>query len=818
MKADLHVHSKFSKRPSQWILQKINCPESFTEPRRLYDIAMKRGMSLVTITDHNTIEGAMEIAHLPNAFISEEVTTYFPDDKCKIHVLAFNINETQHRQVQKARKNIFDLVAYLQDEQVVHALAHPLYSTNDRLTEDHFEQLLLLFKTLELNGARDGWHNDVVEWVVRHLGPTDIQRLSERYGISPGFAEPWRKNLIGGSDDHSSLCIAHKYTRVENASSIASFLEGIQAQGAEPCGRESTPRTLSHNLYSIAYQYYKEKFKLHRHTHRDMFLCFLDRFLQGNDQETGVLSKLYFHWHHHTRPKKGKGRLALQDLVRDEAHKLIWNNPQLRDIVNRGNGKQGDLDGKWFDFVNHVSNRVLLHFGDRLLDHLSGANFIDLFSSAGSAGALYAILAPYFLAFSLFTKDRQLTQRIAGRFNYPQMPVPHASTDPNVAHFTDTFSGINGVALSLQQQVRLASETGKHLTIITCEDTHAEDRPGVKYFSPIGYHELPEYPEQKLFYPPFLEMLDFCFEQRFTHIHSATPGPIGLAALAISRILKLPINGTYHTSLPQYAAYLTDDSAMEDLMWKYVLWYYAQLDFVYVPSRSTGDELIEKGIPAQKIRQFPRGINIRRFHPSKRDPQFFQKHADSSCFKLLYVGRVSREKNLPILVEAYKSLLQTMDNVVLIVAGEGPYLRSMKQELNGTPCWFTGYLKGEALSTLYASADLFVFPSTTDTFGNVVLEAQASGIPVVVTDAGGPCENMVDGETGLMVPADDVQAMLECIRTLAQDPLRAKAMGRAARKYMENRSFESAFDQTWRMYDPYEVMHMPSTRTFAEAI
>jgi len=106
MRADLHVHSKYSRRPSQWFLQKMGCPESFTEPLNLYRIARNRGMSLVTITDHNSIDGALEIAHLPGTFISEEVTTYFPEDKCKVHVLVYQITESQHEDIQKLRQNL----------------------------------------------------------------------------------------------------------------------------------------------------------------------------------------------------------------------------------------------------------------------------------------------------------------------------------------------------------------------------------------------------------------------------------------------------------------------------------------------------------------------------------------------------------------------------------------------------------------------------------------------------------------------------------------------------------------------------------------
>jgi predicted metal-dependent phosphoesterase TrpH len=105
MKVDLHVHSKFSRRPSQWILQKINCPESFTEPSKIYRKAKEKGMSLVTITDHNCLEGSLAIAHLPDTFVSEEITSYFPEDGCKIHVLAYHITEAQHREIQQVREN-----------------------------------------------------------------------------------------------------------------------------------------------------------------------------------------------------------------------------------------------------------------------------------------------------------------------------------------------------------------------------------------------------------------------------------------------------------------------------------------------------------------------------------------------------------------------------------------------------------------------------------------------------------------------------------------------------------------------------------------
>ena len=169
LKSDLHVHSKHSKRPSEWILRKIGCAESYTEPKRLYEIALDRGMDLVTITDHNTLEGSLEIAHLENTFVSVEVTTYFPEDRCKLHVLVYGLNEQQFEEISRIRENVFDLVKYLNSENMTHALAHPLYSVNEKFNTEHMEQVLLLFKNFELNGSRDDYQNRILIQILDNL-------------------------------------------------------------------------------------------------------------------------------------------------------------------------------------------------------------------------------------------------------------------------------------------------------------------------------------------------------------------------------------------------------------------------------------------------------------------------------------------------------------------------------------------------------------------------------------------------------------------------------------------------------------------------
>jgi glycosyltransferase involved in cell wall biosynthesis len=224
------------------------------------------------------------------------------------------------------------------------------------------------------------------------------------------------------------------------------------------------------------------------------------------------------------------------------------------------------------------------------------------------------------------------------------------------------------------------------------------------------------------------------------------------------------------------------------------------MSLVLVPSHSTASELAEKGIAREKIRVFPRGVDTNLFHPARRNGSLDAICKAPNALKMLYVGRISREKNLEVLARVFRSLIESGKNVSLIVVGDGPYREQMEQTLRDTPSVFTGYVQGEALASIYASSDLFVFPSTTDTFGNVILEAQASGLPVVVTDCGGPQENMIHGETGIVVAGKNEVALLEAIAVLLDDPDRLKRMGRTARELVERRTFDGAFEQTWQLY------------------
>src|SRR4051812_25413476 len=202
-RCDLHIHSRFSARSEEWLFRRFDFPDSYSDPRELHRLLRERAMDFVTITDHDTIEGNLAIADLPGTFISEEVTTYFPQDPCKIHVLVWGISEAQHGEIVELRDNIFDLQSYLQRQAIAHAVAHPLYSINGKLDASHLERLVLLFKHFEgINGLRDRLLSDLGRELLAGLTPEKIEAWANQHDLAPTHPEPWRKIFTGGSDDH----------------------------------------------------------------------------------------------------------------------------------------------------------------------------------------------------------------------------------------------------------------------------------------------------------------------------------------------------------------------------------------------------------------------------------------------------------------------------------------------------------------------------------------------------------------------------------------------------------------------------------------
>jgi glycosyltransferase involved in cell wall biosynthesis len=260
-------------------------------------------------------------------------------------------------------------------------------------------------------------------------------------------------------------------------------------------------------------------------------------------------------------------------------------------------------------------------------------------------------------------------------------------------------------------------------------------------------------------------------------------------------MLKLRTSGIYHTDFPQYVRILTDDKFLETMAWNYMYWFYSQLDLFYVNSEHYRQCWVERGIPAEKIKILPRGLDTRLFSPERRSAEFRNRCGTPGDKPLLlYVGRISKEKDLDVLAESYAAL----DDIAhFVLVGDGPYVDELKRRM--PKACFTGYLSGEALATAYASADVFLFPSTTDTFGNVVIEAMACGLPNVVSDMGGPRELVEEGVTGFITRSLDAADFTAAARKLIEDESLRRTMGANAREAVRDRNWSSAFRKFWAM-------------------
>jgi glycosyltransferase involved in cell wall biosynthesis len=265
----------------------------------------------------------------------------------------------------------------------------------------------------------------------------------------------------------------------------------------------------------------------------------------------------------------------------------------------------------------------------------------------------------------------------------------------------------------------------------------------------------------------------------------------------VARRLNLRMVGSFHTDLAEYARVLSGSRWLGDLMHHYMRWPYGRCDRVFVPSAATRDMLVGAKIDPAKIEIWRRGVETGRFDPARRSASLRSQWGVSDEHPvLLYVGRVSPEKGLSLLGPLTQFLRSRARSHRLVIVGDGP----MQQALRGTcrDAIFTGTLAPDAVAVAMASADVFVFPSRTDTAGNVVLEAQASGLPVLVSDAGGPRENILAGDTGYICNGfEDFAARAdELLRCAAQ----RATMGIAARQYALTRRWESALDPLYRAY------------------
>ena len=369
-----------------------------------------------------------------------------------------------------------------------------------------------------------------------------------------------------------------------------------------------------------------------------------------------------------------------------------------------------------------------------------------------------------------------------------------------VAVFTDNdFDKINGVTTTLTAVLRHAP-AGIQPRIFTAAAL-GSDQPDYLALPSYGVG-IPFYREMKMYVPHWRRYLDRVRADGIDLIHLTTPGPMGLVALWIAAHASLPLVGSFHTDLSAYTRLLSGSERLGALMREYMRWMYGRCARVLVPSEATRELMVGAKMAPERIRIWTRGVDTVLFCPERRSERLRAEwRVSDDRPALLYVGRLSKEKGLDLLPALQNALRQRGIDHRLILTGEGPMHREL---IDACPdAVFTGPLGREDVATVFASADLFVFPSETDTAGNVVLEAQAAGVPVAVSASGGPKENLWPEVSGVVCAGRDPHGWANRIALLCCSRDRRSEASLNARQYALSRRWDVALSP---LYDAYREL------------
>jgi glycosyltransferase involved in cell wall biosynthesis/predicted metal-dependent phosphoesterase TrpH len=729
-RADMHVHSTASQLSKLGVQRSLNVPECATDPGEVYELAKRRGMDFVTITDHDTIIGAQTLEDLPDTFISEELTAWFQGETQAVHVLCYGITPDDHDWLQAHSDDVEECAEYLHANEITAALAHPFYAVQAPLTARHRRRLAQLFPIWETrNGSR-----------AKELNLPAFVYI-ETHGGTP----------IGGSDDHAGIDIGRTFTETPAAATPAEFLAHIRAGEGSAHGAQGSAAKWTHAAMALAIRSLGQGDGATRPDPRAV-LKIVERVVAESDVRHGAAGA-------DLGPQDAiallRAWLVAMDMDFDERRLLM--------LLQDGELGHADL----YRRARRIHERKLAAAVDEIV---AMTQTDDLQLSRGALTLFDACIPaiPYAAATAFLGREKAKLTRSDG-------------DRPRVALIADGVGEIHGVTHTLQQ-IRERGVRGFDVEVI------GTDADVDRRLSAVAEIDVPFYPGLQIGVPSVSAIVDAVAEGRYDLVHLCAPGPAGVGAWLLARVLNLPVVGSYHTELAAYTGLRTGQAQLEALAGLAIGGFYGGCDVVLSPSPASDERLAQLGIEQRRIRRWDRGVDVGRFDPRLRTPGLFGVDVN-----VLYAGRLTKEKGLDLLADAFIAARGRDPRLHLVLAGGGPEEEQLRSRL-GDCATFLGWLSGEDLARVYASADAFLFASRTDTFGQVVLEAQASGLPVVAVGEGGPATLIEHGETGLLVPPR-AEAIADALISIVSDGTYRERLVRAALTAVRGRTWEASLDR-----------------------
>jgi glycosyltransferase involved in cell wall biosynthesis/predicted metal-dependent phosphoesterase TrpH len=762
--ADMHCHSTASQESKLGVQRAVGLPECATPPQEVYELAKRRGMDFVTITDHDTIAGVLEIADRPDVFISEELTAHFRGDRQAgqqaVHVLCYGITGEDHEWLQAHSGDVELCAGYMHEQEIVCALAHPYYTVAAPLTARHRRRLAELFDIWEIrNGAR-----------ARELNRPAATYVATREGIG-----------IGGSDDHAGVDIGRTFSETPPARTPRDFLEHVRRGDVLARGAQGSAAKWAHAAIALAARSFASE---HADDERERpdparVMTMVRRLLSEGDARRGAVGS---------------------DVSPDDARCLLraWLSAVELDHLDE---RQliAYMQAEDFSHADLYRRACRLHERKlrRAVDAAVGAATGQTDVLGAAEGLFEACIAaiPYAPATAFLANEqaklaaipycspRALGQRVSERRR-------DDGERPRVAILTDGIGSTHGVSRTIEE-IRQRGVPGFEIEVVGT-DPEVDRR-----LSAVAEIDVPFYPGLRIGVPSLpvaVQTLAGLNGSGYDAIHVCSPGPAGVCGALVARALGLPLVGSYHTELTAYASLRSGEQRVADAMALAVNAFYHACDVVLSPSPASDEALAALGMPGERVLRWDRGVDTERFDPSLRDESLLP-----GPINVLYSGRITREKGAELLVDAFLLALERQPRLHLVLAGGGPEQERVRERL-GEHASFLGWLEGEELARVYASADIFVFPSATDTFGQVILEAQASGVPTIALARGGPLSLIEDRVSGLLCEPD-AREIADALLELSGSPL--------LREHLELGALRSARLRTWeqtlqRLADGYQ--------------
>ncbi|MBE2295915.1 MAG: glycosyltransferase family 1 protein [Phycisphaerales bacterium] len=374
-----------------------------------------------------------------------------------------------------------------------------------------------------------------------------------------------------------------------------------------------------------------------------------------------------------------------------------------------------------------------------------------------------------------------------------------------IAIVTETYRPeVNGVAITIGRLVDGLLARG-HTVQLFRPRQHSHDTPsqnGTLEEWPVAGASLPCYREMRMGFPAKRLLLERWRQTPPDVVHIITEGPLGHSALAVAHRLDLPVFSDFHTNFHAYSRHYGLGLLARPIV-AYLRRFHNQSDRTLVPTEELATELHALGF--RKLQVLARGVDTRLFDPARRDLALRQSWgANPTDPVVLYVGRLAAEKNLPLVLAAYRALRTLRPATRLVLVGDGPL--AARLHARHPEIIFSGTRTGVDLARHYASADLFLFPSLTETFGNVTLEAMASGLAVVAFDYAAAHRHIVHGESGLLVLCGDKAAFIESATRLINDCVLRENLKQSARQAVLEFDWECIWQrlEQWYLESAYE--------------